>query len=91
MNKTGMSISMLCNQNKNLTGKDLFNKIRKLSQLNKQLLDSCPGIHDFSIELKGTTIIQTKWECSVCGGEVSTAEKLWYEKGVEHGQLHSSS
>lgn len=92
MNKTGKSVSGLAfSSGDDGFSKERFEKFMRLSKLNRELLDACPGIHDFSIEIPGKTLSQTVWECSICGGEVNAQEKLWYERGVKHGQLHSSS
>lgn len=31
------------------------------------------------------------WYCSECGGRTSTVSKLWYEKGLEHGNQNRKS
>lgn len=88
MNKTGKSIQHIV-----FTGtkssEEHFKQFLKLNKLNRALLDQCPGIHNFSIELSGKIPSQTRWECSICGGEIDSTAKFWYEKGVKHGQLHN--
>lgn len=91
MNRTNKSIPMLAFDSKTKSHVKIFEHIVKLHKLNRELLDACPGIHDFSIEIPGKIPSQTRWECSICGGEVDSEAKKWYEKGVEHGQLYSSS
>lgn len=90
MNRTNKSIHMLVYR-KGKSNTQIFEQLMKLHSLNRELLDACPGIHDFSIEIPGDLPTQTRWECSICGGEVDREAKKWYEKGVKHGQLHSSS
>lgn len=89
MNKSGKSISGIVFGTDG-TRTETFEKFMRLSKLNRELLAACPGIHDFSIEIPGKLPSQSVWECSICGGEVSTEAKTWYERGVKHGQLHSS-
>jgi hypothetical protein len=93
MNKSGKSILDLAfnhKSDKRAFEKETFEKFVRLSKLNRELLEACPGIHDFSIEIPGKLPSQSKWECSICGGEVDNEAKIWYERGVKHGQLHSS-
>lgn len=90
MNKTGKTISMLAFGESHKSRKETFDAFMKLSKLNRELLEVCPGVHDFSVELKGSIRSRDKYECSICGGEVDRQEKIWYEKGVEHGRLSNS-
>lgn len=90
MNKTGKTVSVLAFGKPCGSRKETFGAFIRLSKLNKELLEACPGIHDFSIELKGSTQSCDRYECSICGGEVDRREKIWYEKGVEHGRLSNS-
>ena len=56
-------------------------------------LKTCPGPHDFSIGINLTGKeggvsprgnIYSRYQCSICKGEISTSNKLWYTKGLEH-------
>lgn len=92
MNRSGKSISTLAfNSSDARTPEETFKKFMRLSKLNRELLEACPGIHDFSIEIPGKLPSQSVWECSICGGEVNREAKIWYERGVKHGQLHPPS
>lgn len=32
-----------------------------------------------------TRSFMKRWACSKCGGVVDTINKIWYERGLEHG------
>ena len=80
-------------QNKSVTAKDLLfkmvggeDKAREIWEEvkeNNRKLNSCP-LHDFSIDLKPDRKLGKDWQCTQCGGNISSIDKSWYEKGLEH-------
>ncbi len=46
-------------------------------------LEGCPGPHDFQ-ELRSDRW-RVRHYCTLCGGEVSTEARRWYERGLKHG------
>jgi len=61
----------------------------------KRLVD-CSGPHDFvgiEAELQGETKdggkLYRRYVCTKCGGKILSHDKLWYERGLQHGrELH---
>lgn len=63
--------------------KDIVKHIKE----NKIRLDKC-SLHSFTIPIPkpyNSNIID-KYKCKNCGGVVSYREKIFYEKGLEHGR-----
>lgn len=84
MKRTGMTITqLLIHQKKSgmIEAKEEGKHMMALIKENHKLLDSC-DLHNFTIELK--TLSGRVYECSKCGGEVSSEAKMWYEKGIKH-------
>ncbi len=57
----------------------------ELAKANNKLLTACAGPHYFVRE------DDTRYFCSRCGGKVTRTNWIWYQKGLEHGQKHSSA
>ena len=58
--------------------------IWKKIQENRELLDSCEGIHNFVYDNPGKVVPRYS-TCTKCGGELDPLSVNWYIKGVEHG------
>jgi len=56
---------------------------------NGALLDGCAGPHTFVPHERygsdGKGMVR-KYRCQLCGGTVDVIAKLWYERGLKHGQ-----
>ncbi len=64
-----------------------FRKIVQRVKENKKRLESC-SFHSFTIPVPkpyNENIID-KYKCEHCGGVVDYKEKIFYEKGLEHGR-----
>jgi hypothetical protein len=66
----------------------------KWSKKNIDRLNKCPKPHNFSIPIDTTTgdpsdpnLVKdkfvTRWQCSVCNGQVWGRIKMWYERGFQ--------
>lgn len=62
--------------------KDTLDEIWKEVKANNETLNKCEGPHTF----KSHKVVKFKWVCSKCGGHTSATQKVWYEKGLEHGR-----
>ena len=93
-------MSTIVQQLEEITGQKpgTVDKIFQQVKANSAKLDSCAGPHVFSVPLErrtkepvtGTLTPAQRfgchWRCSQCGGQVDSITKLWYEKGLKHGQ-----
>lgn len=64
-----------------------FRKIVEQVKENRGRLNNCP-LHSFTIPVPkpyNKNIID-KYKCENCGGVVDYKEKIFYEKGLEHGR-----
>ena len=59
-------------------------KIWQEVKANAKTLDECGGPHDFQSQDPGKPL--AKYRCTKCGGVVDGTDKLWYERGLEHGR-----
>ena len=59
----------------------IFQEVKR----NAKLLDECPGPHRFTIKA-GRREFADDFICEICGGQVQSIYKIWYEKGLEHGK-----
>lgn len=53
---------------------------------NMAKLEGCAGPHDFSVPLRKIGSLIAEWSCAKCGGHIPNIEKIWYERGLAHGQ-----
>lgn len=53
---------------------------------NRRKLESCPGPHKFTIPA-GKRKFADDFICETCGGRIGPVDKLWYERGLQHGAL----
>ena len=55
---------------------------------NRKLLNECELPHDFDQTTRPDNPLspRARFLCSKCKGHVSGVEKLWYERGLEHGR-----
>ena len=51
---------------------------------NRDRLNGCAG-HFFSVDLDPEKPLGKHWQCLVCGGEVDSIAKSWYEDGRRDG------
>lgn len=65
--------------------KDKIHDIWEGVKANNAKLDECPGPHRFTIPA-GLRKFADDFICEVCGGKVDGVNKVWYEKGLEHGR-----
>lgn len=52
---------------------------------NSARLASCRNPHTF-VALETSGSIVRRWRCTRCNGEIDAINKIWYEKGLEHGR-----
>lgn len=54
---------------------------------NHAKLDGCPGPHDFQPceSIRGTAVPR-RYRCAICGGEVDTINRRWYQRGLDHAR-----
>jgi hypothetical protein len=50
---------------------------------NLEILEKCPGPHDFQ-EIKDGKAFGAKWRCATCGGVVDYQAAAWYTRGLAH-------
>lgn len=60
--------------------KGIWDNVKK----NLQILDSCPGPHEWDSAVN--PVGNKKFKCLICGGLVDATEKSWYERGLAHGK-----
>ena len=53
---------------------------------NQARLDACAGPHDFRPEDPPPKIDMRRYVCAKCGGDVTSVNKLWYDRGLEHAK-----
>jgi hypothetical protein len=54
---------------------------------NLKRLRECKRPHDFQELPSDRRIIQKRYRCTKCGGEIRKTEHIWYQKGLEDGKL----
>ncbi len=65
-------------------GRPELEKLWAQAQENGRKLAQCPGPHDFvAFEDRPLT---SRYRCTICGGEVSASDRMWYERGLRHGR-----
>lgn len=64
--------------------KEKIKEIAKNIHKNNKLLNQC-SFHTFNKK------VNDKWFCSNCGGYVYAQSKMWYEKGVKHGNSNRNT
>ncbi len=52
---------------------------------NNKKLEGCSG-HLFDIDLSKGSLLNKRWKCSLCKGEISGINKQWYELGIKHAK-----
>lgn len=66
-------------------------KLMDEAKTNLKKLESCK-LHKFDIDLMpDKPEILKVYKCSKCGGELNWAQKIWYERGVEHAKNRAGS
>ena len=57
-------------------------------EANLDRLEACPG-HEFTLDRTPERWIAKTWECRHCMGTVDSVAKVWYERGLQHGQARA--
>jgi len=73
-------LSKISGQSKE-TVKSIWEEVKE----NHKKLDACPGPHKFTIPFRSSGELIRDWSCELCGGHISSSDKSWYEKGLNHG------
>ena len=63
--------------------KEEISETWKRAKANIAALNGCDG-HVFE-DTKTGNVLDKRWQCTKCHGEVHTAEKTFYEQGLAHG------
>lgn len=63
-----------------------WKKLIELAKLNQQRLDACVGheLREVKVEI-AVMNHQRRWQCSLCLGEMTEPQKIFYDRGVKHG------
>jgi len=64
----------------NIVAQKIWEEVKE----NKRRLDSCEGVHDFSIDIDPEKNHNKRTQCTKCKGYVWPGNLYWYNKGVEH-------
>ncbi|TXH46421.1 MAG: hypothetical protein E6Q97_29635, partial [Desulfurellales bacterium] len=71
--------------------KSAMNELWEAAKANQTRLRSCLGPHDFSRDLTPDRKIGKKWACLKCDGEIDDANRIWYQRGLDHGATARST
>ena len=60
-----------------------FREVLAEVRANLEVLEKCPGPHDFQ-KLDDGNVFGAKWRCAECGGVVDHQAAAWYTRGLAH-------
>lgn len=66
-----------------MEAKSLIEEIKE----NSKRLEQCAGPHDFSVDLTPQKVLGKRWQCTKCKGTIETLPRMWYQRGLKHGQM----
>jgi hypothetical protein len=61
-----------------------FSEVLADVRANLEMLEKCPGPHNFQKIDDGKTF-GAKWRCTACDGVVDSVGFVWYTRGLFHG------
>ena len=67
--------------------KDIWAKVQE----NHRILDLCVGPHEFLSITPDPKKLDKKFQCTKCGGVITSSDLFWYNHGVGHGSKQNSN